>query len=163
MNQTERLAQLEHYGNGYQTVMDTLKHCPESMWRYRAIADGWTIQEIAIHLADSETHAYIRCRQAIAESSSAARGYNEAAWASSLFYEHQNANDALELFCLLRKTTYNLLKLLPESVWTNWYEHSEHGKQTLDDWLVSYVEHIEAHVAQIQDVYETWLRQESRA
>jgi hypothetical protein len=162
MDHPERLARIEQFGDAYQTVMETLKHCPESMWRYRAIPGGWTIQEIAIHLADSETHAFIRCRQAIAEPGSAARGYDEAAWASGLFYDRQNANDALELFRWLRKSTYGLLKLLPDSIWANWYEHSEHGKQTVDEWLVSYIEHIETHVAQIQDVYEAWLRQESR-
>ena len=55
----------------------------------------------------------------------------------------------MELFKLLRSTSYALLVRLPETAWTNTVQHSENGVMTLEDWLETYENHVTAHINQI--------------
>ena len=68
----------------------------------------------------------------------------------------QSTDDALELFKMLRRNTYYLIKTLPESTWSNTVYHPENGTMTLDDWLDIYERHIPEHLDQMQRVYEAW-------
>ena len=156
MNKQERQQKIESYGHAYQKLIEALREFPGEMWQFRPAPDQWTIHETIIHIADSEANSYIRCRRAIAEPGSTVLGYNEPIWAIELKYHEQSTDDALELFKLLRRGSYNLIRNLPDSVWSNTIEHSENGTMTLEDWLVSYDDHIPEHVAQMRGVYQEW-------
>jgi hypothetical protein len=82
--------------------------------------------------------------------------YDESLWAKTLRYEEQNTDDALELFKCLRRSSYKLIKNLPESTWSNTIEHPENGTMTLDDWLNVYAAHIPDHVRQMRVAHEEW-------
>jgi hypothetical protein len=170
MTKPERLTQIESYGQAYQLLMNGLKKFPREMWQYRAAHDArdeaptgahdpWTIHEIIVHITDSEANSYIRCRRLIAEPGSTVLGYDENKWAADLHYIDQSADDALELFKWLRLKSYTLIKNLPESMWANSVMHSESGQMTLDDWLDTYERHVPDHLAQMQAVYQNWLKQ----
>ena len=159
MKQEERAARIETYGTAYQQLISALEQFPREMWQYRPAPDRWTIHEIIVHITDSEANSYVRCRRFLAEPDSAILGYDENRWARELRYEEQSADDALELFRLLRKTSYVLISDLPETVWSNLAYHSENGPMTLDDWLKVYARHVSDHVEQMQAVYEMWVDQ----
>ena len=159
MKQEERAARIETYGTAYQQLISALEQFPREMWQYRPAPDRWTIHEIIVHITDSEANSYVRCRRFLAEPDSAILGYDENRWARELRYEEQSADDALELFRLLRKTSYVLISDLPETVWSNLAYHSENGPMTLDDWLEVYARHVSDHVEQMRAVYEMWVDQ----
>jgi len=42
---------------------------------------GWTVAQVVHHLADSHSHAYLRCKHALLENSPKIKGYTETDWA----------------------------------------------------------------------------------
>ena len=44
--------------------------------------DGWTIAQVVHHLADSHTHAYLRCKHALLENTPSIKDYAEVDWAN---------------------------------------------------------------------------------
>ena len=68
MTPAERSALLERYRTGTAAALDALAGSTEAeLDRTPATADDWTPRQIAHHLADSESMAYIRLRRLIAE------------------------------------------------------------------------------------------------
>ena len=157
MKQEERAAKIETYGTAYQQLISALEQFPKEMRQYRPAPDRWTIHEIIVHITDSEANSYVRCRRFLAEPDSHILGYDENRWARELRYEEQSADDALELFRLLRKISYALISDLPETVWSNLAYHSENGPMTMDDWLEVYARHVSDQVEQMRAVYEAWM------
>lgn len=159
----ERNRRIESYGMAYQRLVSALERFPREMWHFRPAPDRWTIHEIIIHIADSEVNSYFRCRRLLAEPGSTVPGYDEVRWATELCYAEQSAEDALELFKWLRYKSYTLIeeliKDLPEAVWSNTVYHTENGVITMDDWLGTYERHIPEHIEQMQANYDDWLRQ----
>jgi DinB superfamily len=155
-NKEERARKLEQYGNAHQELTDALAAFPREMWHYKASFDPWSIQEIVVHITDSEANSFVRCRKFIAEPGSQVAAYDENDWAKGLDYSGQNPDDAVELFKWLRGNTYKLVKTLPESAWSNTIYHPENGIMTLDDWLDTYATHVSDHVAQMRRIHEDW-------
>jgi hypothetical protein len=156
MPDSTRAGKIESYGRAYDLLTRSLEEFPREMWSYRSPADPWTIQEIVVHITDSEANSFIRCRRLVAEPGEAVMAYDENRWASALRYSDQSADDALALFRVLRSTTYKLISALPESTWSNTIYHPENGTMTLDDWLDVYERHVPEHVAQMQRIYAEW-------
>jgi hypothetical protein len=158
MTHTERQAIISSYGEAYASLTEAIKKYPKEMWQWRPAPEKWSIHEIIIHIADSEANSYIRCRRFIAEPGSGVYGYDENKWAKALHYHDQSIEEALELFRILRHSTYLLIKDLPESVWqTATVDHSENGIMTFDQWLQVYEEHIPVHIRQMERTYQAWL------
>lgn len=156
MNRDERSQKIESYGRAHDTLNEALQGFPVEMWHYRGQRDPWTIHEIVIHITDSEANSYARCRRCIAEPGATVMAYDENIWARALNYEQQNAESAIELFGWLRGSTYQLIKTLPDEVWSHTIEHPENGTMTLEDWLLVYEDHIPAHVRQMRAIYDEW-------
>jgi hypothetical protein len=156
MTREERRERIESYGRGPALLVEALKEFPRSMWEYKPGPERWSIHEIIVHLADADLSSAIRCRFFIAEPGKVVTPYDQDAWAERLDYHAQNAADALELFKWIRKTTYDLLKLQPDSVFANTIRHPEHGDITLDWWLEIYDDHVKKHIGQMRRNYDTW-------
>ena len=151
-----RAERIESYSKGYESLINALKEFPKEMWFFKPAPNRWNIHEILIHIADSETNSFARARKIICEPGSAIIAYDQDAWAIKTNYESQNVDDALELFKLLRKMTYNVIKNLPDKIWSNHIDHSENGKMTLEDWLNVYDEHVEVHINQMKKNFIEW-------
>ena len=127
------------------------------MWQWKPAPEKWSIHEVLIHIADSEANSFVRCRRFIAEPGSGVYGYNENKWAKNLDYHSQSIEDALELFRLLRKASYDLIKTVSEETWqTATVDHSESGVMSFEQWLKNYEEHIPVHIRQMKRNLEAW-------
>lgn len=156
MHPEEREQRIAVYGAAYETLLEALEKYPKEMWKYKPGPERWSIHEIILHIADSEANSYIRCRRFLAEPGETVMAYDEDQWAVSLDYQDQSAEDAVELFRLLRQMTHQLIRSLPASAWANTIYHPENGKMTLDDWLNVYTNHVSEHIRQMQATYEAW-------
>lgn len=154
----ERAEKIDLYGRAPVLLSGAIEKMPKDAMYFKPSPEKWSAHEILIHLADSEANSFIRCRRAVAESGKSVMAYDQDAWAVTLNYAAQSAEDALNLFTLLRRTTHTLLKTLPETVWTNTIEHPENGTMTLDDWLNVYAKHVPDHIAQMHANTEHWKR-----
>lgn len=156
MADADRQAKIAAYGAAHALLTRALERFPREMWQHRAAPDGWTIHEVIVHITDSEANSYVRCRRFLAEPGSDLMGYDEEAWARALDYHSQSPEDALELFKWLRKKSFDLIRDLPEEVWSRECVHTQDGRITMGDWLDTYARHVPDHIAQMQDIYERW-------
>ena len=158
MTTTERNQVIESYGQAYQLLTNSITKYPQEMWQWRPTPEKWSIHEVIIHITDSEVNSYVRCRRFIAEPGSGVYGYDEGKWAQALDYHHQSVDEALELFKLLRRSSYLLIKDLPDDIWqTATVQHSENGLVHFEEWLKTYEEHIPVHIRQMERNYQAWL------
>src|SRR5262244_3103655 len=126
MNQDERNQKIELYGQGYDLLLEMLKDIPRAMWKFKPEPKEWSVHEVLIHLADSETNAALRARKLIVEPGGTLMGYDQDKWAIDLNYHDQSIEDALETLRLVRKTTYALLKKQPNEVFEHTVRHPEY-------------------------------------
>ena len=151
----ERKRKIESYGQAHDVLVEGLKAFPPMMWGFKP-AEGWSIHEILLHITDSEANSYVRCRRFIAEPGTGVYGYDTDIWSDKLNYSAQSAEEAIDLFRALRRSSYHLIKDLPDSVWANTVEHSESGTMNFEKWLDIYEGHIVDHLMQMKEVYEEW-------
>jgi len=156
MTGAERKQKIETYGQAPEMLEEALKQFPKEMWQFKPAPDRWSIHEIIIHLADSEVSSYVRARRFIAEPGQSVMAYDQSAWASKLDYHSQSTDEAIALFRLLRKSTYKLIRSLPDAAWSHTVQHPEHGTMTFDRWLDIYDRHIPGHISQMQKNLEAW-------
>ena len=152
-------AHIEKYGRGFDLLTNALTKIPREAWSFRPAPNEWSVHEIIVHMADSESMSALRARKLIAEPGSTLMGYDEANWADVLGYKEQSVEDALEIIKLARKSTYELLKRQPDEVFTNSVTHPEYPDEpyTFEQWLEIYSRHIPDHIDQLDRTYETWL------
>ena len=157
MNKTERDEKIELYGRGYDLLIQMLKEIPQEMWNFKPEPKEWSVHEILVHLADSESNAALRARKLIVEPGGLLMGYDQDKWAIELNYHDQSWEDALETVKFVRKTTYKLLKQQPDEVFQNTVKHPEYDEPyTFEKWLDIYSGHIPGHIEQIKNNYKIW-------
>ena len=161
MNQIERNEKIELYGKGYDLLLDALKDIPREMWTFKPAPKEWSVYEVLVHLADSESNAALRARKLIVEPGGTLMGYDQDKWATELDYHEQSYEDALEILRLVRKSTYALLKKQPDEVFEHSVKHPEYEEPyTFEQWLNIYSAHIPGHIEQIKNNYKIWRDQQ---
>lgn len=155
MNREERNEKIELYGKGYDMLMEALKDIPREMWKFKPEPKEWSVHEVLIHLADSESNAALRARKLIVEPGGTLMGYDQALWADKLNYYEHSVEDALEVLRLARKTTYQMLKKQPDEVFEHSVTHPEYEESyTFEQWLDVYSAHIPGHIEQVRNNYK---------
>jgi hypothetical protein len=106
----------------------------------------WTIQQVVIHLMDSDLIAADRMKRVIAEENPTLIGFDENKFAQNLFMNEQSAEDAVTIVDLNRKNFVRVLRKLPDSAWDRVGTHNERGRVTLGGLLKDYTAHLDRHV-----------------
>ena len=150
------IEKIDSYSKGHEKFITAVNELPKEMWNFKPAPDKWSVHEIIIHMADSEANSFSRARKMICEPGSTITAYDQDLWVVKTNYSSQSTDDALELFRNLRKMTYNVIKDLPESTWSNFIIHPENGKMTLDDWLTVYENHVTVHINQMKRNFSVW-------
>ena len=157
MNKQERDDKIELYGQGYDLLKAALAKVPAEAMKFKPEPKEWSVHEVIIHLADSESNAALRARKLIVEPGGAIMAYNQDEWAIKLDYHKHSLEDALEVVRLVRKTTHELLKRQPEEVFTHSLVHPENtDPYTFEKWLNIYPGHIPNHIGQIENNVKFW-------
>jgi hypothetical protein len=107
----------------------------------------WSIQQIIIHLLDSDLMASTRMKRAIAEDRPRLEVYDETAFSQRLHYDTLSAQTAAELFRSHRHFTAELLRQLPPEAFSRVALHPEIGEITVGQILRMYVHHVNHHMA----------------
>ena len=106
----------------------------------------WSIQQVVIHLQDSDLIGADRMKRIIAEENPTLIGYDETRFANNLFYHDQSVEDAVTLFDLNRRQFAKILRKLPDSTFARTGHHNEKGVVTLEKQVKGYIEHLENHL-----------------
>jgi DinB superfamily len=150
MTPNERADLIERYRAGASAAEDALVGISDEELDRRPPGDGeWTAREIAHHLADSESMAYIRLRRLVAEDDPLIQGYDEPEWARRLHYDRP-IEPSLAVLRAVRAASAQLLESLDDAEWSRAGTHSESGPYGVEGWLRIYAGHPSEHAEQIR-------------
>ena len=116
--------------------------------------DGWTLRQVAHHVADSHLNAYIRMRWALTEDSPLIKTYDEKGWAELPDARSAPVEVSLALLEKLHERWVLLLRALPDPAWQRAVQHPDWGAVTLTTLLQMYEWHGRHHVAHVRGLRE---------
>lgn len=117
--------------------------------------DGWTIQQVVHHVADSHMNAFIRLKLGLTEDNPTIKPYDEAAWANLSDTKNLPINISLTLLHALHKKLYEVLANMSEKDWEKTVFHPQQNRTlTLWNLLATYSWHGKHHTAHITKLRE---------
>ncbi len=119
------------------------------LWPYRP--EGWTIQQVVHHCADSHINSIIRFKLSLTEDNPTIKPYFENRWAELPDTLDLPISTSLSILKGLHARWTYLLKSLQSEDLKKGFVHPEHGKQFyLDETIGVYAWHSNHHLAHIE-------------
>lgn len=114
--------------------------------------EGWTVQQLVHHIADSHLNSYIRFKWALTEDAPTIKAYDEKAWALTPEIMQTPVEESVHLLEALHKRWVSLLRNLNPTDWEKTFVHPESGKiYTLGATVALYAWHGRHHLAHITE------------
>ena len=152
----ERERRIQQYAEGPARLRAALAKVPAEVMKWRPEPGEFSVHEIVVHCADSETNAAARIRYLMAEKEPVVLGYDPDNWASRFDYRNHPLEAALAVVETVRANAVPVIRSLEAGDWDKAETHSESGRYTGHDWLRIYSEHLEEHIAQIERTVAAW-------
>jgi hypothetical protein len=115
------------------------------------IPGKWSIQQVILHLLDSDLVGTDRMKRVIAEDKPTLLAYNETLFTKNLGYDRLDPALACEIFRLNRKMTAAILRNVPDAAFERNGNHTERGWETLAELVEGYIEHLHHHMKFIDE------------
>jgi hypothetical protein len=147
---------IRRYAEGPARLRKALEIVPKEALKWRPAPGKWSVHEVIVHCADSETNAHMRIRYLLAEADPLIVGYDQDNWARVLDYHALPLEPAMATLEAVRANTVPLLRSLPESAWKKTGRHTEHPNYGVEKWMELYAEHLEVHARQIERNVKAW-------
>jgi len=125
---------------------------PEEALRARPAPGKWSIAEIVAHLADAEIVGAYRIRLILGAPGTAIAAYDQNDWSRAGHYERRDPRQSVAQFRAVREANLALLRLLTPEQWTQFGEHSERGRETIEHIVRMFAGHDTNHVRQIEEI-----------
>lgn len=158
MTPAERAPLIRRYADGPKLLEESLAAVPDIARQWRPSPGAWSVHEIIVHCADSETNSHMRIRYLVSEPEPLIVGYDQDYWAIDMAYHQHPLPPALDTIRAVRANTVPLLERLTEAQWAKVGRHTESGPFSAERWLEIYAEHLEVHARQIRRTLEAWTR-----
>ena len=143
---------IEKYTAGASVPGEAIRGLTTAELNAFPVPGTWSIQQIVIHLMDSDLIGSDRMKRVAAENASPQLiGYDETAFAKNLYYDKIDPVQTCESFRLNRLLTATVLRNLPDSAFERHGMHSERGKETLAQLVKGYVDHLDHHMKFIRE------------
>ena len=120
--------------------------------RYRP--GGWTVRQVAHHVAESHMHASLRFRWALIDDNPAVKAFEEAKWAELYDARTMAVEPSFLVLEGLHARWAALMRSMTDAQFARTYQHSELGKVSLDRVLGLYAWHSRHHAAHITSLRE---------
>lgn len=156
MDQNERNRLMDVYATGPLRLRAAFDAVPEAGRKWRPADDEFSVHEIICHCADSETNAHSRIRYLLAEPNPVIVGYEPMRWARQFSYADHPIEEAFATLAAVRANTVPILRRVTDELWQREGRHTEHGRYTPEDWLQTYADHVEEHIAQVKATAAAW-------
>jgi len=137
---------IERYAAGAGQLVAAITGLTPADLNAKPVPGTWSIQQIVLHLLDSDLIASDRMKRVIAEENPQLIGFDESKFAENLFYDQADAHQACEVFKLNRQLTAEILRRLPDAAFERHGTHSERGPITLANLVETYAGHLEHHL-----------------
>lgn len=142
---------IEHYARQARRPAQWIEGLTPPALLALPVPGTWSIQQLVVHVLDSDLIATHRMRRIIAEENPLLIGYNETLFARNLRYEKANLKTVCDLFELNRRFTADTLRQLPDEVFGRTGVHNERGKVSLEQMLTMYIGHVDHHEKFLKD------------
>jgi hypothetical protein len=152
----ERERLIGRYADGPGRLREALAKAPERMRRWRPEPGEFSVHEVIVHCADSETNSHGRIRYLMSEDNATIIGYDTDVWAAAFDYQNHPLDAAMLTVEAVRANTVPILRRAPDSAWAKAGTHTESGRYSAEDWLRIYSAHCHDHAEQIEHVIEAW-------
>ena len=156
MASVDRSSRIAQYASGPDRFRTALARIPHGAVQWRPGPGKWTVHEIVLPCADSETNAHMRLRYLLAEPNPVIAGYDQDHWANYFDYHALPLEPALATIAAVRANTVGILERLDGPAWDRAGHHSEHGRYTVGMWLEIYAGHLDVHIAQMERNVAAW-------
>jgi hypothetical protein len=144
-------ALIEEYAGGATRVEEAIAGLTPKQFSAVPVPGTWSIQQIVMHLMDSDLIGADRMKRVIAEDRPQLIGYDESAFARHLHYDKLDPQMACEVFALNRRLTAVVLRNLPDAAFDRIGMHNEAGPLTLTQLVQNYVNHLGHHLKFIRE------------
>jgi uncharacterized damage-inducible protein DinB len=115
---------------------------------------GWTVRQVAHHVADSHVNAFVRFKLGLTEDDPTIKPYDEAAWAVLGDVAPTPVEVSLALLDNLHVRWNHLLRSITDAQWSRTIQHPDNGTMRLDLLLGLYAWHGRHHVAHVTTLRE---------
>ena len=137
---------IDQYENGGEKLRLAIRGLTRDDMLQFPVPGTWSIQQIVIHLQDSELVIADRIKRVIAEEKASLLAFDESRWVTDLRYEDQSVDDAVTIVELNRRNVARVLKNLPADAFGRTGMHSERGPVTLEDLVKGAVNLLKHHI-----------------
>ncbi len=137
---------IERYAAGATALAPAIAGLTSDELIAHPVAGTWSIQQIVLHVMESDFVATDRMKRVIAMENPLLMGFDESAFGERLFHEQLDPRLACDLFERNRLHTSDLLRRLPDEAFARTGIHSERGKVSLLELVVDYADHLEHHL-----------------
>ena len=110
---------------------------------------GWTVRQVAHHLADSHMNSYVRFKLALTEPEPTVKPYEESLWAELEEARTAPVEVSVTLLDALHRRWVLMLRAMSEADFSRAFLHTKYGRARLDATLGLYAWHGRHHVAHI--------------
>jgi uncharacterized damage-inducible protein DinB len=139
-------AAIDAYERGPSTLRNAAHGLTPEQLNTRIAPGTWSIQEVIVHMVDSDQAATHRMRRIAAEELPLLVSYDENAFIAQLRNDAMDASEALELFDANRRFTARWLRTLEPAAFERAGIHTQRGKITLGAILEIYIKHLDNHM-----------------
>jgi DinB superfamily len=138
---------IERYVQGADVLGQSIRGLTASERSALPVPGTWSIQQIVMHMMDSDLIAADRMKRVIAEDRPTLIGYNETLFAKNLPYDELDAETACDIFAKNRRLMGEILRRQPDATFQRTGMHNETGEVTLEYLVRTYAGHLDHHMA----------------
>jgi len=140
---------IRSYAAGPDLLEAAIRDIPEEELRFTPGPEHWSIYENVVHVADAELVHATRMRFVLAEPGATLLSFDQTRWARALDYRLHPLPDALVLFRAIVTSTADVLRRAPGEAWEQAGTYTEYGRQTLEQLVKDYADHVPYHLRTI--------------
>jgi uncharacterized damage-inducible protein DinB len=137
---------IEEYSAGGPVLRAAISGLTPSELRATPGPGAWSIQQLVIHLADSDAISIDRMKRILTEDNPTLLNADETAYVDRLYCDEQSIDDAVLLFDVGRRQFARVLRKLPAAAFERAGTHNKRGRVTLGEFVADYVEHLQHHL-----------------
>jgi hypothetical protein len=129
-----------------------LKGVAPAKLRKRPALAKWSVQEILLHMADTEIVAGFRIRMILGKPGTPLAGFDQDDWVVAGNYSKRDVRTALAQFTALRAANLALLETLSPDQWEHSGVHAERGEESVETIVRMMAGHDVNHMGQIERI-----------
>jgi len=141
---------IEDFVTGGQQLVDTYRGLSRDQLLAVPIPGTWSLQQIAIHMLESDLIAADRMKRIVAMDRPLLIGYDETAFSQLPGINELDALQACELFAIHREMLAVILRKLPDQAFERFGIHNETGRITLSEMVDGYIQHLDGHMVHVR-------------